>query len=71
MVTDRAACQRPYAGPYLSIIKGAVLVPAQAVQRGPDGDFVYRVRGDKAEPVAVSGNPSDTIFKFTPRDVSP
>lgn len=41
------------AGVVLSTIKGAVLVPAQAVQRGPDGVFVYRVRGDKAEPAPV------------------
>ncbi len=48
------------AGVILSTIKGAVLVPAQAVQRGPDGDFVYRVRDDKAEPVQVKvGIPVD------------
>ncbi|MCM0755155.1 efflux RND transporter periplasmic adaptor subunit [Desulfovibrio aminophilus] len=48
------------AGVVLSTIKGAVLVPAQAVQRGPDGDFVYRVSEGKAEPVAVKvGIPVD------------
>ncbi|MES9994908.1 efflux RND transporter periplasmic adaptor subunit [Desulfovibrio aminophilus] len=48
------------AGVILSTIKGAVLVPAQAVQRGPDGDFVYRVSEGKAEPVLVKvGIPVD------------
>jgi multidrug efflux system membrane fusion protein len=48
------------AGLILSTIKGAVLVPAQAVQRGPDGDFVYRLREGKAEPAAVKvGIPVD------------
>ena len=48
------------AGVVLSTIKGAVLIPAQAVQRGPDGDFVYRVRADKAEAVTVKvGVPVD------------
>lgn len=30
----------------LRTIAGGVVVPAQAVQRGPDGDYVYVVRGD-------------------------
>ena len=48
------------AGVVLYTIKGAVLVPAQAVQRGPDGDFVYRVNQGKAETVLVKvGIPVD------------
>jgi multidrug efflux system membrane fusion protein len=27
-------------------VKGGLVVPAQAVQRGPDGDYVYQVQGD-------------------------
>ena len=41
----------------VSTVKGGLVVPTQAVQRGPDGDYVYQVQGDntvKMQPV-VSG----------------
>lgn len=42
---------------------GALVVPAQAVQRGPDGDYVYLVQGDdtvKMQPVVVAGEVGDS-----------
>jgi len=42
---------------------GALVVPAQAVQRGPDGDYVYQVQGDntvKMQPVVVAGEVGDS-----------
>jgi len=41
----------------VNTVKGGLVVPTQAVQRGPDGDYVYQVQGDntvKMQPV-VSG----------------
>ena len=39
----------------LTVRKGALVIPAVAVQRGPQGAFVYVAKGDQAElrPVAV------------------
>ncbi|HET8764093.1 MAG TPA: efflux RND transporter periplasmic adaptor subunit [Rhodanobacter sp.] len=42
---------------------GALVVPAQAVQRGPDGDYVYLVQADdtvKMQPVVVAGEVGDS-----------
>jgi multidrug efflux system membrane fusion protein len=42
---------------------GALVVPSQAVQRGPDGDYVYVVQGDdtvKMQPVTVAGEVGDS-----------
>lgn len=42
---------------------GALVVPAEAVQRGPDGDYVYQVQGDntvKMQPVVVAGEVGDS-----------
>ena len=33
---------------YVDVLRGAVTVPTAAVQRGPDGAFVYVVKNDKA-----------------------
>ncbi|BFI94619.1 MAG: efflux RND transporter periplasmic adaptor subunit [Rhodanobacter sp.] len=42
---------------------GALVIPAEAVQRGPDGDYVYEVQGDntvKMQPVVVAGEVGDS-----------
>ena len=42
---------------------GALVIPAEAVQRGPDGDYVYLVQGDntvKMQPVVVAGEVGDS-----------
>lgn len=42
---------------------GALVVPSQAVQRGPDGDYVYVVQGDdtvKMQSVTVAGEVGDS-----------
>lgn len=42
---------------------GALVIPAEAVQRGPDGDYVYQVQGDntvKMQPVVVAGEVGDS-----------
>lgn len=42
----------------VNTVDGGLVIPAQAVQRGPDGDYVYQVQGDntvKMQPVVVAG----------------
>jgi len=42
---------------------GALVIPAQAVQRGPDGDYVYQVQADdtvKMQAVVVAGEVGDS-----------
>jgi multidrug efflux system membrane fusion protein len=49
----------------LSTRKGALVVPAQAVQRGPQGVFVYVVDADKkanVRPVEVDGAPNEVAI---------
>ncbi|SEM45918.1 membrane fusion protein, multidrug efflux system [Luteibacter sp. UNCMF331Sha3.1] len=44
-------------------VKGGLVVPAQAVQRGPDGDYVYLVQGDntvKMQPVETASEVGDS-----------
>lgn len=44
-------------------VNGGLVIPAQAVQRGPDGDYVYLVQGDdtvKMQPVTVAGEVGDS-----------
>jgi multidrug efflux system membrane fusion protein len=44
-------------------VSGGLVVPAQAVQRGPDGDYVYQVQGDntvKMTTVQVAGEVGDS-----------
>ncbi|SFS17209.1 membrane fusion protein, multidrug efflux system [Dyella sp. OK004] len=44
-------------------VSGGLVIPAQAVQRGPDGDYVYQVQGDntvKMQPVKVAGEVGDS-----------
>jgi multidrug efflux system membrane fusion protein len=44
-------------------VTGGLVIPAQAVQRGPDGDYVYQVQGDstvKMQPVKVAGEVGDS-----------
>jgi len=44
-------------------VAGGLVIPAQAVQRGPDGDFVYKLQQDKTvamQPVTVAGEVGDS-----------
>ena len=44
-------------------VAGGLVIPAQAVQRGPDGDYVYLVQQDqtvKMNPVVVAGEVGDS-----------
>jgi membrane fusion protein, multidrug efflux system len=44
-------------------VAGGLVVPAQAVQRGPDGDFVYKLQPDQTvamQPVTVAGEVGDS-----------
>ena len=47
----------------VSTVDGGLVIPAQAVQRGPDGDYVYDVQADhtvKMQPVVVAGEVGDS-----------
>ncbi|PWK83859.1 efflux RND transporter periplasmic adaptor subunit [Fulvimonas soli] len=47
----------------VSTVKGGLVIPAQAVQRGPDGDYVYLVQADKTvkmQPVTVAQEVGDS-----------
>ena len=47
----------------VNTVSGGLVIPAQAVQRGPDGDYVYQVQGDstvKMQPVMVAGEVGDS-----------
>jgi len=47
----------------VSTVDGGLVIPTQAVQRGPDGDYVYQVQGDntvKMQAVAVAGEVGDS-----------
>jgi multidrug efflux system membrane fusion protein len=47
----------------VSTVDGGLVIPAQAVQRGPDGDYVYQVQADstvKMEPVVQTGEVGDS-----------
>jgi multidrug efflux system membrane fusion protein len=47
----------------VSTVDGGLVIPAQAVQRGPDGDYVYQVQADstvKMQAVAVAGEVGDS-----------
>ncbi|RDS83188.1 efflux RND transporter periplasmic adaptor subunit [Dyella psychrodurans] len=44
-------------------VAGGLVIPAQAVQRGPDGDFVYKLQSDQTvamQPVTVAGEVGDS-----------
>jgi multidrug efflux system membrane fusion protein len=44
-------------------VAGGLVIPAQAVQRGPDGDFVYKLQSDQTvamQPVSVTGEVGDS-----------
>lgn len=44
-------------------VQGGLVIPAQAVQRGPDGDFVYKLQQDQTvamQPVHVAGEVGDS-----------
>jgi membrane fusion protein, multidrug efflux system len=44
-------------------VTGGLVIPAQAVQRGPDGDFVYKLQPDQTvamQPVTVAGEVGDS-----------
>ncbi|WP_233840753.1 efflux RND transporter periplasmic adaptor subunit [Dyella sp. 2HG41-7] len=44
-------------------VAGGLVIPAQAVQRGPDGDFVYKLKPDQTvamQAVAVAGEVGDS-----------
>jgi multidrug efflux system membrane fusion protein len=47
----------------VSTVDGGLVIPAQAVQRGPDGDYVYQVQADstvKMQAVVVAGEVGDS-----------
>jgi multidrug efflux system membrane fusion protein len=47
----------------VSTVNGGLVIPAQAVQRGPDGDYVYQVQADstvKMQAVMVAGEVGDS-----------
>lgn len=47
----------------VNTVDGGLVIPAQAVQRGPDGDYVYQVQADstvKMQPVQVAGEVGDS-----------
>ncbi len=47
----------------VNTVDGGLVIPAQAVQRGPDGDYVYQVQADstvKMQPVLVTGEVGDS-----------
>jgi membrane fusion protein, multidrug efflux system len=47
----------------VQVVQGGLVVPAQAVQRGPDGDFVYKLLPDQTvamQPVTVAGEVGDS-----------
>jgi multidrug efflux system membrane fusion protein len=47
----------------VNTVDGGLVIPAQAVQRGPDGDYVYQVQSDKTvkmQPVVVAGEVGDS-----------
>lgn len=47
----------------VNTVDGGLVIPAQAVQRGPDGDYVYQVQADstvKMQAVVVAGEVGDS-----------
>ena len=49
-------------------VAGGLVIPAQAVQRGPDGDFVYKLQADQTvamQPVTVAGEVGDSHVMVT------
>jgi multidrug efflux system membrane fusion protein len=47
----------------VNTVDGGLVIPAQAVQRGPDGDYVYQVQGDntvKMQAIVVAGEVGDS-----------
>jgi multidrug efflux system membrane fusion protein len=49
-------------------VAGGLVIPAQAVQRGPDGDFVYKLQPDQTvamQPVTVTGEVGDSHVMIT------
>lgn len=47
----------------VNTVDGGLVIPAQAVQRGPDGDYVYQVQGDntvKMQTVVIAGEVGDS-----------
>jgi multidrug efflux system membrane fusion protein len=47
----------------VNTVDGGLVIPSQAVQRGPDGDYVYQVQGDntvKMQPIVVAGEVGDS-----------
>jgi membrane fusion protein, multidrug efflux system len=47
----------------VNTVNGGLVIPAQAVGRGPDGDYVYLVQADstvKMQPVVIAGEVGDS-----------
>lgn len=47
----------------VNTVDGGLVIPSQAVQRGPDGDYVYQVQGDntvKMQNIVVAGEVGDS-----------
>jgi membrane fusion protein, multidrug efflux system len=52
----------------VQVVAGGLVVPAQAVQRGPDGDFVYKLQPDQTvamQPVTVAGEVGDSAVMIS------
>lgn len=66
------AARRLWPGQFVSIrlranvVSNAVVVPTKAIMHGRDGDYAYRVQGDKAEAAAMKlGYQDDTLAVVT------
>ena len=52
----------------VNTVQGGLVIPAQAVQRGPDGDYVYQLQSDstvKMQPVTVGQEVGDSHVMIT------
>ena len=52
----------------VNTVEGGLVIPAQAVQRGPDGDYVYQLQSDqtvKMQPVTVGQEVGDSHVMVT------
>lgn len=52
----------------VNTVQGGLVIPAQAVQRGPDGDYVYQLQPDstvKMQPVTVGQEVGDSHMMIT------
>jgi membrane fusion protein, multidrug efflux system len=62
---DRKLWQGQFVNVQLRVktVSGGLVIPSQAVQRGPDGDYVYKLQPDQTvamQPVSVAGEVGDS-----------